>query len=72
MIILSGSLVGMEGRVKKIDRHKQQAKLAICFMGREKLIDIGFETLSPTPDACESRTWLDRGRKSIVEVERTS
>jgi|GEM_PF-135193 len=51
--ILSGPLVGKEGLLKKIDKHKSRAKLSINFMGGEKLIDVGFEALSWTTNDSE-------------------
>ncbi|OKP79488.1 hypothetical protein A3844_28590 [Paenibacillus helianthi] len=48
LTILSGPLVGMEDRIKKIDKRQQRAKLAIYIMGQEKLIDIGFEAMDST------------------------
>lgn len=45
-IIVSGPLVGMEGRIKKIDKRKRRAKLVIHFMGMEKLVDVGFELIN--------------------------
>ncbi|SDD50579.1 acyl carrier protein [Paenibacillus sp. CF095] len=47
LTILSGPLKGMEGRIKKIDKRKQRAKLAINIMGQENLVDIGFEAVDP-------------------------
>ncbi|MBA4532923.1 antiterminator LoaP [Brevibacillus halotolerans] len=42
----SGPLKGMEGQIKKVDRHKKRAKVLIKFMGSEKLVDLGVEILS--------------------------
>ncbi|WP_068773786.1 antiterminator LoaP [Paenibacillus sp. FJAT-26967] len=47
--IVSGPLKGMEGSIKKIDKHKKRAKLLLNFLGCEKLIDLGIELLAPTP-----------------------
>lgn len=44
--ILSGPLCGMEGIVKKIDKHKKRAKVIIRFMESEKYVDLGIEILS--------------------------
>jgi transcription antitermination factor NusG/acyl carrier protein len=41
--VISGPLKGLEGRIKKIDKHKKRAKLQLDFLGGEKLIDIGVE-----------------------------
>lgn len=46
MRIISGPLLGQEGRIRKIDRRKKRAKLAIEVLGQEKLIDVGFEVLN--------------------------
>lgn len=42
----SGPLKGMEGLIKKVDRHKKRAKVLIKFMGSEKLVDLGVKILS--------------------------
>lgn len=42
----SGPLKGMEGQIKKVDRHKKRAKVLIKFMDSEKLVDLGVEILS--------------------------
>lgn len=55
LLILSGPLVGMEGRIKKIDKRKRRAKLSVNFMGREKMVDVGFETVCPTVDILKER-----------------
>lgn len=44
--IVSGPLVGQEERIRKIDKRKRRAKLAIDILGEEKLVDIGFEILN--------------------------
>lgn len=45
LTVLSGPLVGMEDRIKKLDKRKQRAKLVVNILGQEKLIDIGFEVM---------------------------
>lgn len=64
LFILSGPLVGMEGRIKKIDKRKRRAKLSVNFMGREKLVDVGFEILCPTANI------LKEGKGSISELRK--
>lgn len=66
LTILSGPLVGKEGRIKKIDKHKLRAKLAIHFMGNEKLIDIGFDVLNLMADDCENETRLKESSIAYV------
>ncbi|KAF6582688.1 MULTISPECIES: antiterminator LoaP [Paenibacillus] len=53
--ILSGPLVGMEERIKKIDKRKRRAKLSVNFMGGEKWVDVGFELECPTINILKKR-----------------
>lgn len=39
----SGPLQGMEGYIRKIDRHKRKAYLEIPFFGRTQNIQVGLE-----------------------------
>ena len=41
--ILSGPLMGMEGQIRKIDRHKRKAWLEVEMFGRTQLVEIGLE-----------------------------
>ncbi|OAB26467.1 hypothetical protein PMSD_25095 [Paenibacillus macquariensis subsp. defensor] len=43
VIVMSGPLKGKEGKIKKIDKRKNRAKLAMNFLGDEILIDIGLD-----------------------------
>ena len=43
--ILSGPLVGMEGTIRKIDRHKRKAWIEIEMFGRMQLVQVGLEIL---------------------------
>lgn len=43
VIINSGPLKGMEGYIRKIDRHKRKAYLEIPFFGRTQNIQVGLE-----------------------------
>lgn len=46
VIVESGPLKGLEGIIKKVDKHKNRAKIFLTFMGVEKTIDVGIEILS--------------------------
>lgn len=46
--ILSGPLKGMEGTIRKIDRHKRKAWIEIEMFGRMQLIQVGLEILWKT------------------------
>ncbi|SDD51794.1 transcriptional antiterminator NusG [Paenibacillus sp. CF095] len=39
--VSSGPLKGKEGIIKKIDKRKRRARIALNFMGHEKLLDVG-------------------------------
>ncbi|MCD8365896.1 MAG: antiterminator LoaP [Clostridiales bacterium] len=41
--ILSGPLLGLEGLIKKIDRHKRKAYLEVEMFGRVQRIEVGLE-----------------------------
>lgn len=43
VIITSGSLMGMEGLIKKIDRHKRKAWLDLELFGRMQQVEVGLE-----------------------------
>ena len=45
VVIHSGPLVGMEGRIKKINLHKRRAEVEVVFMGRETIFHMGIELL---------------------------
>lgn len=44
--VISGPLKGLEGIIKKIDRRKNRAKIALHFMGTVRLVDVGIEVLT--------------------------
>lgn len=46
--ILSGPLVGMEGTIRKIDRHKRKAWIEIEMFGRMQMVQVGLEILRKT------------------------
>ncbi|WP_139492064.1 antiterminator LoaP [Brevibacillus dissolubilis] len=48
VFVKSGPLQGMEGIIKRVDPHKNRAKILLNFMGTEKTIDVGIEVLSKT------------------------
>lgn len=43
--VSSGPLKGKEGIIKKIDKRKRRARIALNFMGYEKLLDVGISLL---------------------------
>jgi len=55
LAIVEGPLMGMENKIKKINKRSMRAKLAIHFMGVENLVDIGFRY--PDSYAAEERDW---------------
>ena len=46
--ILSGPLIGMEGAIKQINRHKRNATIELNMFGRTSRIQIGLEIISKT------------------------
>jgi transcription termination/antitermination protein NusG len=44
--VKSGPLLGMEGIIKKVDKHKNRAKILLKFFGVERTIDVGIEIIS--------------------------
>ena len=47
--ITSGPMVGQEGAVLKINRHKRQAEVEISFLGRPTKVSLPLEIVSKTP-----------------------
>ncbi len=41
--VLSGPLVGMEGTIRKVDRHKRKAYIEVEMFGRKQQIQVGLE-----------------------------
>lgn len=48
--ILSGPLVGMEGTIRKIDRHKRKAWIEVGMFGRKQRVEVGVEIFEKTVD----------------------
>ena len=46
VIVTSGPLKGIEGFIKKIDRHKRKAYLEIPMFGRIQNVQVGLEIIS--------------------------
>lgn len=46
--ILSGPLMGMEGQIRKIDRHKRKAWLEVEMFGRTQRVEVGLEVAMKT------------------------
>ena len=49
VIILNGPLMGHDGLIKKIDRHKRLAYLELEMLGRKKTVKFGLEILAKRP-----------------------
>ncbi|MFC9776469.1 antiterminator LoaP [Paenibacillus chitinolyticus] len=45
VLVTSGPLKGLEGIIKKVDSRKNRAKIALNFLGNEKLVDVGVEII---------------------------
>ena len=45
VVITSGPLVGREGLIRKIDRHKRKAFIEIEMFGRPQKVEMGVEIL---------------------------
>lgn len=50
VMIVSGPLLGMEGTIRKIDKRKHRARIALAWMGVQHLIDVGLEVITAHPD----------------------
>ncbi len=48
VIITSGPLQGMEGYIRKIDRHKRRAYLELPMFGRNQQVQVGLEIVEKT------------------------
>lgn len=48
VIVNEGPLVGLEGLIKKVDRHKRLAYLEVRILGRVKTIVVGLDIVSKT------------------------
>ncbi|RAL24452.1 antiterminator LoaP [Thermoflavimicrobium daqui] len=46
IMVCSGPLKGLEGIIKKIDKRKNRAKIALNFMGMIQTVDVGIEILT--------------------------
>ena len=44
--VTSGPLMGMEGYIRKIDRHKRKAWLELELFGRKQTVQVGLEVVS--------------------------
>lgn len=45
ILVKEGCLMGIEGIIKKVDKHKNRAKVQLTFMGEPRLVDVGVEIL---------------------------
>ena len=48
VIVMSGPLIGKEGYIKRIDRHKRRAFLEMPMLGQRQKIRVGLEIVSKT------------------------
>lgn len=46
VIVTSGPLMGMEGLIRKIDRHKRKAWLEVEMFGRSQIVQVGLEIVA--------------------------
>ena len=46
--VTSGPLMGMEGYIRKIDRHKRKAWLEMELFGRKQMVQVGLEIVAKT------------------------
>ena len=44
--VTEGPLIGLEGAIKKIDRHKRQCKVEVDLFGQKTLLTVGLEIIS--------------------------
>ncbi len=44
--VMSGPLMGMEGYIRKIDRHKRKAWLELNMFGRKQMVQVGLEIVA--------------------------
>ena len=51
--VQEGPLAGLEGRIEKVDRRKQRAKVRLDLYKESFLVDFGFELLTPTSSSNE-------------------
>lgn len=72
--IRSGVLVGMESRVRKIDRHKRKGYIAMRINDEEKLAEIGLEITEKTcaPSVEDSVDSRDRTKREPIGGEGTA
>ena len=48
VFVKDGPLLGMEGIIKKVDKHRSRAKIELILMGELRLIDVGIEMICAT------------------------
>ena len=48
VIVMSGPLMGKEGYIKRIDRHKRRAFLELPMLGERRRVQVGLEIVSKT------------------------
>ncbi|MGM0715151.1 antiterminator LoaP [Brevibacillus parabrevis] len=56
VFVESGPLKGMEGIVKKVDKHKRRVKVLVSLMGDERMIDLGIELIEPMVSSGHAHT----------------
>lgn len=57
--VVSGPMMGYEGKIKRIDRHKRIAVLLVPFFGREMEIRVGLEVVNKSPAEPEREEKLE-------------
>ncbi|MDR1469837.1 MAG: antiterminator LoaP [Spirochaetaceae bacterium] len=56
IVVKEGPMLGLEGRITKIDRRKGRAKIRLDLYGDSFSIDLAFEMLDPTGDKAAAKT----------------
>ena len=47
VVIVSGPLTALEGKILKVDKRKGRARVLISFLGEERVIDLGVNFIQP-------------------------
>jgi transcriptional antiterminator NusG len=56
IVVKEGPMLGLEGRIAKIDRRKGRAKIKLDLYGDSFTIDLAFEMIEPTDGKAASKT----------------
>ena len=53
IVITAGSLKGLEGLIRSVDRRKRRVRLVTDFMGCQTAVDLSYNVIEKKPDAAE-------------------